>query len=62
MPQNELLLQFAKVIRKEMEQWKESFTYQEIEVFVGSCLADLLANKLITQWEESVLREKILGD
>lgn len=62
MPQDELILKFAKVTRKELDQWRESMTFVDIETFVGSLLADLLAANLITKWEESILREKILGD
>lgn len=53
---------FAKAIKSELLQWRESMEYWPIETFTGCVLARLKSEKLITAWEESILRQKILGD
>lgn len=58
----ELLDQLIKVVRNEMRQWKEQIIYSELEVFVGCILSDLKTAKIITPWEESILRQKLLEE
>jgi len=62
MPQNELLEQIGNVIRREMRSYRESTDYLVIEVFIGCVLAELKTRRIITQWEESVLRQKLLEE
>ena len=61
MQPNELLNQITKVVRKEMFQWRGTSTYAEIEVFVGCVLVELKAQQILTTWEESVIRQRLLG-
>lgn len=60
MPQNELIELIIKVVKAEMGQWRESMTYYEIEAFVGCVIAELLKAEVITKWEESVMRQKLV--
>lgn len=62
MKPNEDLIRVAKIIRAEMVTWKESTDYLIIETFIGCALARLLAAKMIQPWEESVLRQILLGE
>jgi hypothetical protein len=45
-----------------MKSYRESTDYMVIEVFVGCVLAQLKTRNIITQWEESVLRQKLLEE
>jgi hypothetical protein len=51
-----------RVIRKELRQWREQIIYSDIEVFVGCVLSDLKSAGLLTSWEESVIRQKLLEE
>ena len=55
----ELVLKIARTLKSEMREWRESMEYYTIETFVGCFLARLRADKLITAWEESVIRQKL---
>ena len=54
-----LLQKIARVIKKELSQWRESMEYYPIETFVGCVIAELKTQGVITAWEESVLRQKL---
>lgn len=55
----EFLLKVAKVVKKELQQYRESFEYYTLETFVGCILAELKSANLIDAWEESILRQKL---
>lgn len=55
-----LVKQFALVIKRELNAWREGLSYIEIESFVGCCLADLRANNLLTEDEEKWLRSYLV--
>jgi hypothetical protein len=48
------------VIKKELDVWKDSMTYSELEIFLGCVLADLRAEELLTDREEAYLRASLL--
>ena len=55
----ETLGKFAKSVKDELAQWRESMDYYTLETFVGCLLARFRQDKLITSWEESILRQKL---
>lgn len=62
MPRNDFLEQIIKIVRKEMRTYRESTDYIVIETFVGCVLAELKAKQLISSWEDSILRQKLLEE
>lgn len=55
------VMKFANVLKRELSQWRETFAYVDIEVFVGCVLSDLLQAELITLEEEKYLRTYLIG-
>jgi hypothetical protein len=60
MPKNDLLEQIALVVKREMRSYRESTDYLVLEIFVGCILAELKRLNIIAQWEEDVLRQKLM--
>ena len=54
--------QFALVIKREMNAWREGMSYIEIETFIGCTLAQLLVARLLTEEEEKWLRSYLVGE
>lgn len=50
----------AVAVKQELTQWRETFSYCEIEVFIGCLLINLLQRELITPEEEKFLRKFLL--
>lgn len=57
-----LYKKFAKIIRKELDTYRESMTFYEMECFVGAVIADLLHENLITRDESIYLRRYVLDE
>lgn len=51
----------AKVIKRELDTHKGSVLHMELEVFIGTVLAQLRALAIITPDNEAYLRRYILG-
>ena len=59
---NREIKQIALVVKREMNAWREGFSYIEIETFIGCTLANLKVHCLITEEEEKWLRSYLIGE
>ena len=59
---NREVKQFALIVKRELNAWREGMSYIEIETFVGCVLAGMVANSLLTSEEEKWLRAYLIGE
>ena len=59
MSRQELIKLITLLIKLELETYKGSTSFYELEVFVGTILAQLTSKGILTKWEEVSIRRKL---